>query len=617
MVPSIVGYNTGIDRMDDLPTSYEEESLDSRSTLAILRDEFQAAARQGPKLFHAMYQFRGITEFRPNNVPSHCGGPCIYGLENGFEVAYYYRQPGAEFCRTQLTEFCRLAEAAARCIESESLPPYPSDENRYLRHLLDCPDSRELWLSAVYRIAWNHAGPLLRAEPSIRGKWVGSELLYASHLLDECVGGTRWAVCVPLSPDVFLASALAIDHMLGRTADKDMHFMELAIEEARKSIGEDERAHPKVGAVVVKNGVVLATAFRGELGEGEHAEYTALEKKLPDATLAGATVYATLEPCTSRNHPKTPCAQRLIDRKVKRVVIGMLDPNPRICGKGERLLRDHGIEVERFPHELVMKLEEMNREFVKAQGQAALYAPTLQRPAIDSNASLRDLQRRFVEAQDRFPREVSFAIVMIPHDERPAWKQANEWFGDMIAGPPRKDGWRCLMWAGGGDTPETITIPASEREDGGNFPILYSLDQWRCWLMRRSKMAEYPETALNMFLSLASDACRQLDVKDCGLIVDGQHVGGERGGYEHLLRWSVEQLPNEECKKLTWLDAPYEQTRTTLRPGRTPRRWVVELPCVFAAVAQALDQHIAGKGSLWPAPSTRNEDGDQKSLSDA
>jgi pyrimidine deaminase RibD-like protein len=154
-------------------------------------------------------------------------------------------------------------------------------------------------------------------------------------------------------------------------AAKEHDFMEMAIEEARKSVAEDDRTHPKVGAVVVKDGAVLATAFRGELGKGEHAEYTAMEKKLPDATLAGATVYATLEPCTIRNHPKTPCAQRLIDRKVKRVVIGMLDPNPRICGKGERLLRDHGIEVERFPHELVMQLEEMNRAFVKAQSQAA------------------------------------------------------------------------------------------------------------------------------------------------------------------------------------------------------------------------------------------------------
>jgi pyrimidine deaminase RibD-like protein len=152
---------------------------------------------------------------------------------------------------------------------------------------------------------------------------------------------------------------------------QDHDFMKLAIDEARKSVGEDDRAHPKVGVVVVKKGRILATAHRGELGQGEHAEYTALEKKLADEMISGATVYATLEPCTSRNHPKIPCANRLIERKVERVIIGMLDPNPAICGRGERLLRNHGIVVERFPHELILELEELNRDFVRAQSQVA------------------------------------------------------------------------------------------------------------------------------------------------------------------------------------------------------------------------------------------------------
>jgi pyrimidine deaminase RibD-like protein len=150
---------------------------------------------------------------------------------------------------------------------------------------------------------------------------------------------------------------------------REREFMELAIAEARKCVGEDGRSHPKVGAVVVKDGTLLASAHRGELGEGEHAEFTALERKLADEIVAGATVYATLEPCTTRNHPKVPCANRLIERKVERVVIGMLDPNPAICGKGERFLREHGIVVDRFPNELIIQLEELNRDFTRAQRQ--------------------------------------------------------------------------------------------------------------------------------------------------------------------------------------------------------------------------------------------------------
>jgi pyrimidine deaminase RibD-like protein len=94
----------------------------------------------------------------------------------------------------------------------------------------------------------------------------------------------------------------------------DNKFERLAIEEARKSVPEDERIHPKVGVVVVKNGRILATAHRGEISQC-HAEYIALERKLPEAPLSGAMVYTTLEPCTTRKHPKVPCADRLAEEE--------------------------------------------------------------------------------------------------------------------------------------------------------------------------------------------------------------------------------------------------------------------------------------------------------------
>src|ERR1019366_1999685 len=150
--------------------------------------------------------------------------------------------------------------------------------------------------------------------------------------------------------------------------DDGRRFALLAIEEALKSVPEDGRPHPKVGAIIVKDGNVLSQAHRGEKSKS-HAEYVALEDKLADDLVAGATVHTTLEPCTTRKHPKIPCAQRLIDRKVARVVIGMLDPNPDIRGLGDQFLSEAGIEVQLFPRDLRAQVEEMNRDFIRAQKQ--------------------------------------------------------------------------------------------------------------------------------------------------------------------------------------------------------------------------------------------------------
>jgi pyrimidine deaminase RibD-like protein/NTP pyrophosphatase (non-canonical NTP hydrolase) len=144
-------------------------------------------------------------------------------------------------------------------------------------------------------------------------------------------------------------------------SDTEMRFMKETIEESKKSIDEDGRNHPKVGAIIVDNGEIIARAHRGEIS-GSHAEYIAL-RKMEDVSLENATVYTTLEPCTSRNHPKISCAERLVRRKVGHVVIGMLDPDPTISGKGVRFLRRSGMKVTFFTDELMREVEKINKKF--------------------------------------------------------------------------------------------------------------------------------------------------------------------------------------------------------------------------------------------------------------
>lgn len=219
----------------------------------------------------------------------------------------------------------------------------------------------------------------------------------------------------------------------------------------------------------------------------------------------------------------------------------------------------------------------------------------------DQLAGLRELQGRFVAAQDRFPRELSFALAMIPPDEWHAWRDVNRWFHDMPKGLPQPNGWKCLEFAGGGDRPETVSIPATENDEGvTNCPLLSSVEPWRCWLMRRSTISPFPTDALSMFHSLATDACRKLDLRDCGMIVEKHQIKGDRAKYQYLLRWTIEKLGPDECSKQTWFDPPNDYFRTTWGQKDTPKRWLVEMPCVFAAVGLALERHMKGLGNPWP-----------------
>ncbi len=117
-------------------------------------------------------------------------------------------------------------------------------------------------------------------------------------------------------------------------------FMRVALREAAKGLGRTS-PNPAVGAVLVKNGRVVARGHHARAG-GPHAEVVAI--RAARAAARGADLYTTLEPCD--HYGKTPpCSMAILEAGVRRAFVGSSDPNPLVNGKGVARLRAAGVEV--------------------------------------------------------------------------------------------------------------------------------------------------------------------------------------------------------------------------------------------------------------------------------
>src|SRR5436309_1096429 len=128
------------------------------------------------------------------------------------------------------------------------------------------------------------------------------------------------------------------------TSAQNARFMSMALALGRRGLGRTW-PNPAVGAVVVKDGVVLGRGWT-QAGGRPHAETEALRRA--GAAARGATLYVTLEPCS--HHGQTaPCADAIVAAGIDRVVSALVDPNPQVAGAGHWRMAEQGIVVEVGP----------------------------------------------------------------------------------------------------------------------------------------------------------------------------------------------------------------------------------------------------------------------------
>jgi diaminohydroxyphosphoribosylaminopyrimidine deaminase/5-amino-6-(5-phosphoribosylamino)uracil reductase len=135
-------------------------------------------------------------------------------------------------------------------------------------------------------------------------------------------------------------------------------YMQRCLELAAKGLGH-VAPNPMVGCVIVHDGAIISEGYHETFG-APHAEPNAI-RQLGDEVLKKSTLYVNLEPCS--HYGKTPpCADLIIHKGIRKVVVGSLDPNPLVAGKGIQKLKDAGIEV--VHGVLENECRELNKRFL-------------------------------------------------------------------------------------------------------------------------------------------------------------------------------------------------------------------------------------------------------------
>ena len=181
----------------------------------------------------------------------------------------------------------------------------------------------------------------------------------------------------------------AVGAGVAATATRDAQFMAQALQLARRGLFTTD-PNPRVGCVIVKDGLVVGTGWHERAGEA-HAEVHAL--KAAGERARGATAYVTLEPCCHQGRTP-PCTRALIEAGIVRVVAAMTDPNPQVAGKGMEALRQARIDVETGL--MQAQAEALNPGFISRMRRGRPYVLAKLAASLDGRTALAQGESRWI-----------------------------------------------------------------------------------------------------------------------------------------------------------------------------------------------------------------------------